>query len=116
MGSTRDTHVHRLPHDHEHTHWHMQAAVNAMNNGCDVELTCCGAPATYWQLPDAVAAGLVNETALDASLRRTLPYRFALGALDPVGNSPYDTLDGDNATTPSMINLALGMCATEVTA
>jgi beta-glucosidase len=84
------------------------SAVKALSGGCDVELTCCGAPATYWRLPDAVRAGVISESALDMALNRTLPWRFAVGALDPRGSSPYDNLTSTkNATTAGQLQLAL---------
>ena len=89
---------------------HSDAAAKALENGMDIELTCCGAPAVFPTLPASVASGRIAEELLDRSLRRTLPVRFDLGHLDPAADqkrNPFNKLDANNVSTPAMIALAL---------
>jgi beta-glucosidase len=65
------------------------AGVRAVQAGVDMEMTL-GDPA-YAHLPEAVAAGLVDEKVLDASVRRLLTAKAQMGLLD----DPY--VDEDNA-------------------
>ena len=67
------------------------AGVRAVQAGVDMEMTF-GDPA-YAHLPEAVAAGLVNENILDASVRRVLTVKAQMGLLD----DPY--VDEVNART-----------------
>ena len=45
----------------------------------DVELTCCGAPAVFVNIPTAIAGGRLSEAVLDQALTRALRIRFELG-------------------------------------
>jgi beta-glucosidase len=66
-----------------------EAGVRAVLAGVDMEMAL-GDPA-YAHLPEAVAAGLVDEKVLDASVRRVLTAKARMGLLD----DPY--VDEDNA-------------------
>jgi beta-glucosidase len=68
------------------------AAVAALTAGCDLECTCCGFGNVTYTLPTALAGGRVNMSQIDTALSRALRSRFELGALDPFGYNPYDTL------------------------
>jgi beta-glucosidase len=65
------------------------AGARAVQAGVDMEMTL-GNPA-YAYLPEAVAAGLVDEKILDASVRRVLTVKARMGLLD----APY--VDEENA-------------------
>lgn len=40
-------------------------------------------------IPEAVSAGLLDESDVDPALRRTLGLRFRLGLFDPIDDQPY---------------------------
>lgn len=82
------------------------AALAAITNGMDIELTCCGAPSVFLTLVDAVNNGTLSESVLDVALTRALTNVFDVGALDPLGSSPYDALNGSDVYTPSYLALA----------
>ena len=65
------------------------AGARAVQAGVDMEMAM-GDPA-YTHLPEAVEAGLIDETVLDAAVRRVLAVKARLGLLD----NPY--VDEDNA-------------------
>src|SRR6201996_2330896 len=65
------------------------AGARAVQAGVDMEMAM-GDPA-YAHLPEAVEAGLIDETVLDAAVRRVLAVKARLGLLD----NPY--VDEDNA-------------------
>ena len=67
------------------------AGARALRAGVDMEMAF-GDPA-YAHLPEAVAAGLIDEKVLDASVRRVLTVKARMGLLD----DPY--VDEDNART-----------------
>jgi beta-glucosidase len=67
------------------------AGARAVQAGVDMEMAL-GDPA-YAHLPEAVAAGLVDEKILDASVRRVLTVKARMGLLD----NPY--VDEENART-----------------
>jgi beta-glucosidase len=67
------------------------AGARAVQAGVDMEMAF-GDPA-YAHLPEAVAAGLVDEKVLDASVRRVLTAKARMGLLD----DPY--VDEENART-----------------
>lgn len=56
------------------------AAARGLDAGCDLEMALFD-PA-YGHLPDAVRSGLIDEAAVDASVRRVLHAKFALGLFD----------------------------------
>ena len=66
------------------------AAANAVLNGTDLE---CGSD--FHTLPDAVKAGLVEESRIDVSLKRLLKARFELGEMNdqPVWPIPYSVVN-----------------------
>ena len=67
------------------------AGARAVRAGVDMEMAL-GDPA-YAHLPEAVAAGLIDEKVLDASVRRVLTVKARMGLLD----DPY--VDEENART-----------------
>jgi hypothetical protein len=63
----------------------------------------------YPTLVASVASGAVSSSVIDRSLRRTLPFRFELGAMDPpevAARNPYNRLDERNVSAPWMRALA----------
>jgi beta-glucosidase len=66
------------------------AAANAVLNGTDIE---CGSD--FRTLPDAVKAGLIEESRIDVSLKRLLKARFELGEMNdqPVWSIPYSVVN-----------------------
>lgn len=66
------------------------AAANAVLNGTDVE---CGSD--FRTLPDAVKAGLIQESQIDISVKRLLKARFELGEMNdkPVWDIPYSLVN-----------------------
>jgi len=95
-----------FPFGHHATGDAAATAVASLTAGCDVELTCCGAPAVFQTLPASVGAGLVPEAALDAALARALRSRLELGVLDPPGTHAWDAWGAANVSTPEMVALA----------
>lgn len=56
-----------------------------------------------------MARGTVSASMIDRALRRTLPFRFELGAMDPpetAALNPYNHLDERNVSAPWMQKLA----------
>ena len=79
------------------------AVAAALHNGTDLE---CGA--LYDRIPEAVAAGLLDQADVDRSLRRILAARIRLGELD--GNTgPWDYLEDDIVEGPEHLSLARRM-------
>jgi len=66
------------------------SAANAVLNGTDVE---CGSD--FRTLPDAVKAGLIEESQIDVSIKRLLKARFELGEMNekPVWSIPYSVVN-----------------------
>jgi beta-glucosidase len=77
------------------------ASANAVLNGTDLE---CGSD--FRNLPDAVKAGLVDESRIDVSLKRLLKARFELGEMNdkPEWEIPYSVVNSQKHK-----NLALQM-------
>jgi len=71
---------------HEWVETDVLAAAAAVKNGLDVE---CGS--TFFRIPDAVYAGVLDEADLDRNLIRVLAQRYRLGEMDNV--SLWDDLD-----------------------
>ena len=88
--------------EHEIVTTDVEAAALAVANGLDVE---CGS--TFAKIPEAVAAGLLDEADLDRNLLRVLTERFRLGEMD--GESPWDGLDASIVEGPEHRALALDM-------
>jgi len=66
------------------------ASASAVLNGTDVE---CGSD--FRTLPDAVKAGLIQESQIDISVKRLLKARFELGEMNdkPVWDIPYSVVN-----------------------
>jgi len=88
--------------EHEIVATDVEAAALAVANGLDVE---CGS--TFAKIPEAVAAGLLDEADLDRNLLRVLTERFRLGEMD--GESPWDGLDASIVEGPEHRALSLDM-------
>jgi beta-glucosidase len=101
-----NTSIGGVPFGHHQTGDAASTAVASLTAGCDVELTCCGAPAVFQTLPASVGAGLVPEAALDAALARALTSRLELGVLDPPHTHSWDAWGAANVSTPEMVALA----------
>jgi beta-glucosidase len=82
-----------------------EAAARALEAGCDLELTCCGAPSVFPSLAGSVASGRLAEAAIDRALARALKNRFELGELDPAGSYPWQDWGLANVSTPEMVAL-----------
>ncbi len=80
------------------------AASDAVLSGTDVE---CGS--IYKNLNEAVDKGLIDEKALDKSLRRLLIARFELGEMFTPGGTPWDSLGLEIVDSPEHRALALDM-------
>jgi beta-glucosidase len=70
------------------------AAIKAISSGMDLELTCCGAPEVFPSLSGSVRSGKLAEAVVDRSLKRTLPYRFEIGQLDPPATQRHNPYNG----------------------
>ena len=81
------------------------ASASAVANGTDLE---CGW-GDYLQLEEAVARGLITEERIDASLRRLLEARFALGEMDPDSIVPWSRIGIDTVDCATHRRLALEM-------
>ena len=81
------------------------ASASAVANGTDLE---CGW-GDYLQLEEAVARGLIAEERVDASLRRLLEARFALGEMDPDSIVPWSRIGIDTVDCATHRRLALEM-------
>jgi len=68
----------------------LSASVDAVLNGTDLE---CGK--VFMVLTEALAKGLIQESTLDAHLRKTLRGRFELGMFDPADQIPWAQLTPD---------------------
>lgn len=66
--------------------WEESAAV-AVKAGCDLNCGC-----TYEHIPAALGLGLLNESDLNACVRRLFRARIALGMLDPPERVPYASI------------------------
>jgi len=87
---------------HHYVNSYPEAVALALNAGTDID---CGT--TYPQyLGDAIAAGLTNESMLDASLRRTLTLQFDFGRFDPLASQPYTQIGLDVIDSPAHQQLA----------
>ena len=64
-----------------------ESAALALSNGCDLNCGC-----TFEHTVQAVKEGLLDESAVDRSLKRLLVSRFKLGLLNPPEADPWRTL------------------------
>ncbi len=92
----RDFHQH-----HKITENAMESSAMAVRNGCDLN---CGS--TYPSLVEAVERGLLDEAAIDLSLRRLLRARFRLGMFDPPHRVPYAQIPAEVVECPEHRRLA----------
>jgi beta-glucosidase len=94
-----------VPFGHHATHNDSETAVRALEAGCDIELTCCGAPQVFPTLEQSVVSGRLQEAVLERALSRAFKNRFELGELDPPGSYPWQTWGAANVSTPEMVAL-----------
>lgn len=80
------------------------ASASAVSNGTDLE---CGVE--YAHLEEAVKRGMITEERIDASLRRLLEARFALGEMDPDSIVPWSEISVDTVDCESHRQMALDM-------
>ena len=64
-----------------------EAAAFALEKGCNLN---CGA--TYPEVENAIASGLITEEDVDRNLRELFPTLFKLGIMDEEGSGPYDDI------------------------
>ncbi|MEM7510976.1 MAG: glycoside hydrolase family 3 N-terminal domain-containing protein [Bacteroidota bacterium] len=64
-----------------------EAAAFALEKGCNLN---CGA--TYPEVENAIASGLITEEDVDRNLRELFPTLFRLGIMDEEGSGPYDDI------------------------
>lgn len=79
-----------------------EASATAIKAGNDL---CSGG--TYQALPEALKAGLLKESDIDAALRRLLTLRFRLGQFDPAEKVPYRAIPASANNTEANDKLAL---------
>jgi beta-glucosidase len=96
-----------------------QAAIAAVDAGCDVSSGGMTAPKSgdvneglkdgraFSVLSDAVAKGLISEKAVDTAVARELAFRFRVGLFDPPAMVPYSKIGLDQNDTPAHRALAL---------
>ena len=94
-----------VPFGHHATHNDSETAIVALEAGCDIELTCCGAPQVFPTLEASIAAKRLEEATVDTALARAFKNRFELGELDPPGTYPWQAWDRANVSTPEMVAL-----------
>lgn len=88
------------------THWTANdtySAAYALNAGMDLNSNTI----LPTQLATAIAIGLTNTSVLDASISRTLTWRFRVGQMDPLETQPWMDYTADHLGTPD--NLAAAM-------
>ena len=86
---------------HNYSEDMLHAVATAVHNGTDLE---CGS--SYNLIPEAVAAGLLDEADVDRSLVRLLTARFRLGEMDG-DNSPWAHLPDNVVEGPLNRDLSL---------
>ena len=79
----------------------LSASVDAVLNGTDLE---CGK--VFMVLTEALQKGLIQESALDYHLRKTLYGRFELGMFDPADMLPWANLKADVISSEANNDLA----------
>lgn len=77
---------------HHYVNTTAEAALAAITAGVDMELTCCGAPAVFPTLVEAVRSGALSEAVLDRAVFRVAFSMLRTGALDPAECDPYGSL------------------------
>ncbi len=78
-----------------------ESAALAVKRGCDLN---CGT--VYESLELAIEKGLLEESDVDASLRRLLRTRFRLGQFDPPERDPFAGIGVDRVRAPEHVALA----------
>ena len=96
-GAIEDFHAH-----HTLTSTREQSAALGVREGCDLE---CGR--VYTALAEALAAGLVDEGAIDRSVARLMRARVRLGMFDPLERVPYARIPYEVVDCPAHKDLAL---------
>ncbi|MDE5996623.1 MAG: glycoside hydrolase family 3 C-terminal domain-containing protein [Muribaculaceae bacterium] len=79
----------------------LSASVDAVLNGTDLE---CGK--VFMVLTEALNKGLIEESTLDAHLRKTLKGRFELGMFDPAEMIPWANLGPETISSEAFDELA----------
>ena len=82
------------------------AAISAITNGCDMELTCCNGVTIYNTLTDAVNGGRLAVSFIDTAVSRVLTGRFASGNLNPPSESPWARLNESDIYSNDNLALA----------
>ena len=95
-GAIGDFHDH-----HKVTNSPEESAALAVKRGCDLN---CGS--VYKSLGKALDQGLLEESDVDASLKRLLRTRFRLGQFDPVERDPFANIGEDRIRAPEHVALA----------
>jgi beta-D-xylosidase 4 len=87
---------------HHYVDSYEEAVAVALNAGTDID---CGTTyPTY--LGAAIAAGLTNESVLDASLKRTMYLHFMVGRFDPLELQPYTQIPFSELGSPAHAELS----------
>ena len=98
----------------------MHAAAAALNAGTDLELNIlpfgCGGNLfyAYSSAPDAVTAGLLDNTTLDAAVTRILTMRSRLGVFDPPTSSTYNTIGQESILSAAHVALTRTLASSSV--
>jgi beta-glucosidase len=79
-----------------------EAAALAVKNGCELNCGC-----TYPALLNAIAQGLIAESAVDTALERLFTARFLLGMFDPPPAVPFSQIPYDVINSEAHQALAL---------
>ena len=88
------------------THWTKNdtySAAYALNAGMDLNSNII----LPTQLRLAIELGLTNETILDASLARTLTWRFRVGQMDPLEHQPWLSYGVEHLSSPDDLAAAM---------
>jgi len=78
-----------------------ESSALAVKRGCDLN---CGS--TYEALPAALEQGLLSEADVEASLRRLLATRFALGQFDREADVPFNSISTASIRSEAHVTLA----------
>lgn len=85
-----------------YNHTLAEASATAVAAGCDTE--CGGA---YHHLNESLAAGMLEQSAVETALQRMLTQHFALGRFDPdPGSNPYRQIPRSAVGSTAHLNLA----------
>ena len=96
------------------------AAAAALTAGTDLELNIlpvgCGGNEgfAYSAAPEAIAEGLMDEAALDASVTRILTIRGRLGMFEPPTAVPFNTLGNESILSPEHVALTRSLASAAV--